>query len=899
MGGFLRVVAYDCFISYASPDVHVAHEVCKRLSEVGLSVWFDRVRLKPAYDWYQEIERGCEESRVVIPILTPHWKVSQWTRFETYGAESVLPLLADGNWEDVVTPPLRRYQTLTVKLGIETSTWQTLLGAIREQLAKPVPDKVSRLAHLNFRPNPFFVGREEVLNQIHEKFHQSPTAALTQGRALAVTALGGVGKTSIAREYAERFWRCYRQVLWVECRNNLESEFARLLEIVTGEAIDPCLKQAGRAEQTREELNRATSGAYRLLIFDNAENEDSVRHWIPTVGNCHTMITSRFTTWSPGVDILPVEVLEMGSARQLLLLRAGRDATDSELGATEELARKLGYLPLALEQAGSYVAKQGRAYRFADYLELYAKAEKELLAKGSRGSTEYPDAVYSTWQATINRLPSGSRAILRLSAFLAPMRIPFRMFLAGTEVMAQQTAEIEGRVAAEGGVQDEFAMREFKDALVDYSMVTQQADDTFLVHPLVQAVERNHVDASARPRWIEQAMRLISNYGPEPSSDYENWSEWKILEPHGRALWRQVDVVGHSDWAASLFDQLASFLKSQGDYVAAESLYRWSLEVRRLALSVDNPKSLADILPPANNLALLLCEKGDCDSAEQMMRCVMEAMEFGLGPESPSTLQAVANMALVLNHKGDLDAAEKLSFRAMEARKRLLGPEHPDTLTSISNLAALLQTKGDLDAAEKLSFRAMEARKRALGPEHPSTLTSISNLALVLQKRGDTAAAEMLFRQVLEARERVLGENHPDSILSMQRLAVLLHNTGAVSEAKSLSGRALDRHEKAVEQVRLPSSPVATEDQLDEEWETERQRRQRELSKALVEQWSTHRTVGGDVEETEPIKKLRSALTDWSSQRPPGFESRQVRRQEKQQAETRKAIEMWQLRTRK
>src|SRR5271165_252503 len=157
----------------------------------------------------------------------------------------------------------------------------------------------------------------------------------------------------------------------------------------------------------------------------------------------------------------------------------------------------------------------------------------------------------------------------------------------------------------------------------------------------------------------------------------------------------------------------------------------------------------------------------------------------------------------------------------------------------------------------------------------------------------------MLFRQVLEARERVLGENHPDSILSMQRLAVLLHNTGAVSEAKSLSGRVLDRHENAVEQVRLPSSPVATEDQLDEEWETERQRRQQELSKALVEQWSTHRTVGGDVEETEPIKKLRSALTDWTSQRPPGFESRQVRRQEKQQAETRKAIEMWQLRTRK
>jgi hypothetical protein len=30
---------------------------------------------------------------VVLPVLTPRWKRSEWTRYETYGAEAVIPLL--------------------------------------------------------------------------------------------------------------------------------------------------------------------------------------------------------------------------------------------------------------------------------------------------------------------------------------------------------------------------------------------------------------------------------------------------------------------------------------------------------------------------------------------------------------------------------------------------------------------------------------------------------------------------------------------------------------------------------------------------------------------------------------------------------------------------------------
>ena len=83
-------MAYDCFLSYASKDLAHAEAVHGRLTGAGFKVWFDKARLQPGYDWHKEIEESCENSRVVLPLLTPHWKQSEWTRYETYGAGAVI-----------------------------------------------------------------------------------------------------------------------------------------------------------------------------------------------------------------------------------------------------------------------------------------------------------------------------------------------------------------------------------------------------------------------------------------------------------------------------------------------------------------------------------------------------------------------------------------------------------------------------------------------------------------------------------------------------------------------------------------------------------------------------------------------------------------------------------------
>jgi hypothetical protein len=85
------------------------------------------------------------------------------------------------------------------------------------------------------------------------------------------------------------------------------------------------------------------------------------------------------------------------------------------------------------------------------------------------------------------------------------------------------------------------------------------------------------------------------------------------------------------------------------------------------------------------------------------------------------------------------------------------------------------------------------------------------------------------------------------------------------------------------------SSSTVPEGDNDEVWESERRKRESDLTRAIVEEWSRL----GTVNETQSIRNLRMALAEWLSKRPPGFETRQAQKQALQLAETRKAVDLW------
>src|SRR6266568_6678757 len=126
--------------------------------------------------------------------------------------------------------------------------------------------------------NPFFAGREEILEALHTQLGVDHTVVLTQSSALH--GLGGVGKTQIALEYAYRHALEYSAVFWIGAETP-ENIFLSL------QCIAEILQLPGLNNKGQEHLIAALQHWFSthrqwLLIWDNVENLDLVDHFLPS-----------------------------------------------------------------------------------------------------------------------------------------------------------------------------------------------------------------------------------------------------------------------------------------------------------------------------------------------------------------------------------------------------------------------------------------------------------------------------------------------------------------------------------------------------------------------------------------------------------------------------------------
>ncbi len=430
----------------------------------------------------------------------------------------------------------------------------------------------------------------------------------------------------------------------VEALNSSFTEIARLLNLPEKDEQE----QAITILAVKRWLQRQHGW---LLILDNADSPALLPDFLPPTVGGHLLITTRaaeVSTYLAGLTHpLVVDTFSDEQGALFLLHRSNLLALDATLDQAEppvqqlalSIARDLGSLPLALDQAGAYLKATGCG--LSAYQELYQRHRVQLLTE--RRGADHPEPVATTWNISFRQVEQQSSAaadLLRLCAFLAPDTIPEAVLTKGAGALGPVLALLAA---------DAHRLNEAVESLRAYSLIARDPQNqTITIHRLVQAVLQDSMPAETQRQWMQRAIQAVAAAYPE-SPDIADWPALERLLPHALACvaWIEQAQLAMLE-VSSLLDQTGCYLRDRARYREAE---------------------------PLLERALAICEQQ-------------------LGSLHLNTARSLSNLAELYRNQGKYEQAEPLYRRALAIREQQLGSLHLDAAQSLNDLALLYRVQG-------------------------------------------------------------------------------------------------------------------------------------------------------------------------------------------------------------
>ncbi|MCL7457537.1 tetratricopeptide repeat protein [Micromonospora echinofusca] len=705
---------------------------------------------------------------------------------------------------------------------------------------------------------------DEVLSAVDLMVRQQRYGERTTRPIWLLHGLGGVGKSAVALAIAVQAARAGVQPFWVDASDRSRVQAAMWL--VARQLAGPDFQvpaspdEAGAVDAVWSVLERATTNW--LLIVDNAddpqflaadgERTDAGNGWLRASAGGLVLVTSRvgdLSVWGRRVMARRLSTLSPSDGGQVLLDSADLDAEGrgAERTDAENLAERLGGLPLALRAAGRYLATsraRGAALRVADYDALLARRFSATIDAATRTATSLGagepsprDLVTATWDLSLEwlaerGLPDAGSVLALLSCFAnAPVPSSLIQQVASgneaTAVLARADALVSA-LRALALIDDHHAGEPAvgqADPAVRHHLIT--------VHPLVHEVMRERLlaEPSRAAATRSDAVRaLVSALTDSPDGPAVNGGQLYVLDPHLRRLATDLTndpgyvpealrhrfvraVSGVSQAVAALlaaeaavdsltiYLSLATAVAGRRAKVTRAFQHRrghclWGLE-RFDAAAVDLRESgnlfmrmLCRISPHVGLVAQtsvcgLRLPRQDAELQLTAARTQLSVMRWHPLSRTSRALETRHNSVRILEQHGQLEEAEQAYRALLAAMRAALGEGHHVALTAWEDLALLLRRRGRLDEAEAELRALLEVAERGEGDVSVRALRVRSRLASVLARQKRTAEAEREYRASVEAMTRQCGADDRRTLVMRRELASFLRACDRYAEAEA------------------------------------------------------------------------------------------------------------------
>jgi tetratricopeptide (TPR) repeat protein len=634
-------------------------------------------------------------------------------------------------------------------INVQNATGNTFVGTQNNYQSAPTTPPTDPPTNLRYLRNPYFVGRAEKLQEVHQKLQESNQLAIC-----AVSGMGGIGKTGLAVEYIFRHKEDYPGGrCWLEVRSgDIGSQIVNFGRSRLGLSIPKGLElpdQVGYCWQHWRE-------GQVLLVYDDVTDFQAIAPFLPPrdMSRFKVLMTSRQRAGA-NYNSINLDVLDEGSALELLRSFVGKERIDAELEAAQALCAWLGYLPLGLELVGRFLKNNSplTLVRLQERLNR-TKLQAEAFIHPEQGDMTAKLGVAAAFELSWQdeKLTEEAEELgCRLSLF-APAPINWSLLEAcylGTQVWSvEQVENLEGedyqryleQVKEENESLEETGdkvqewlseMDEAKEnlellrgKLLERSLVQELSPREYRLHPLIREFLQTKQIAN-----LEDCKRDLCRVMVEIVKQIPETVTLGVIESFSPSLPHVCEVVqnlvGFLEGEDLIwpFSRLGRIYEAQSQFSEAEKWYKQSVKVARQQLGERHPS----VATSYNNLALLYSSMGRNKEALPVCQQALEIRLEQLGKRHPDVAQSYNNIAFVYQSMGRYEDALPLHTQALEIFLEQLGERHPDVATSFNNLAFLYQSTGRYPEAIANYQKALSIAEESLGKEHPNTVTIRNN----------------------------------------------------------------------------------------------------------------------------------------------------------------------------
>jgi predicted ATPase len=422
-----------------------------------------------------------------------------------------------------------------------------------------------------------FIGRESEAAEVQ--------AAIKAHRLVTLTGVGGVGKTRLALEVAERLHDEFTDGVWV-------FELAAVADpAAVPDAVAAVLGITQQPDKSvRESVAAALEGRVRLLVFDNCEHvldaaADLIDAILAASATTKIVATSREGLGIADERLWPVPSLDVGagvdSAAVALFVERAQTVSPrftvgdgGEAGAVLEICRRLDGIPLAIELAASRMAAM-TASEVRDRLD-----QRLRLLVGSRRALERHHTLRHAVAWSYDLLDDTEKAVLdRCSVFAGGFDLQSACAVAGPP-----------------DAPDDFATLDLLDALVRKSLLVadRSAGRTrfsmletirqFAEEQLVARGEASEIRAAHSRYFAGREADILALWdSPRQRAAYD----WFAIElANLRTAFRWAADQGDLDVAAPI----ATYVGLLGVMVQTYEPIAWAEELIEPARAIDHPR---------------------------------------------------------------------------------------------------------------------------------------------------------------------------------------------------------------------------------------------------------------------------------------------------------------------